>query len=157
MDPFPQLYAAKSWMNCSTNVPYWAVVLRVGCVLSHVIAATGDLPWSWALHLNIILQTTVCHDQRVLWSIVWSAILLDTGYRNVLCLIQAPSLCPASMRIFVRHGAYCILLQVRDTKMRMGKQRLLWNQLSICSNPLPYNIKIFSLVRIGQHTPSRRS
>ena len=42
--------------------------------------------------------------------------------RNVLCLIQALSLCPASLRIFVRHGAYCILLLVRDTKMRMGKQ-----------------------------------
>jgi len=30
-------------MNSSTNVPYWTVVLRVGCVLSQVIAASGDL------------------------------------------------------------------------------------------------------------------
>jgi len=32
-------------MNSSTNVPYWVVVLRVGCVLSQVTAASGDLPF----------------------------------------------------------------------------------------------------------------
>ena len=30
-------------MTASTNVPYWVVALRVGCVLSQVIAASGDL------------------------------------------------------------------------------------------------------------------
>jgi len=30
-------------MTASTNVPYWIVALRVGCVLSQVIAASGDL------------------------------------------------------------------------------------------------------------------
>jgi len=30
-------------MTVITNVPYWVVALRVGCVLSQVIAASGDL------------------------------------------------------------------------------------------------------------------
>ena len=52
------IVSAKLWMNSSTNVPYWTVVLRVGCVLSQVIAASGDLSfWSWTLHLHLILQT----------------------------------------------------------------------------------------------------
>jgi len=30
-------------MTASTNVLYWIVALRVGCVLSQVIATSGDL------------------------------------------------------------------------------------------------------------------
>jgi len=36
-------------MTASTNVPYWAVASRVGCVLSQVIAASGDLPLTMSL------------------------------------------------------------------------------------------------------------
>jgi len=36
-------------MTASTNVPYWAVAPRVRCVLSQVIAASGDLPLTLSL------------------------------------------------------------------------------------------------------------
>jgi len=39
-------------MNSCTNVQYWVVASRVGCVLSQVIAASGDLP------LKLSLTTT---------------------------------------------------------------------------------------------------
>jgi len=31
-------------MTANTNVSHWAVASRVGCVLSQVIAASGDFP-----------------------------------------------------------------------------------------------------------------
>ena len=40
-------------MTASTNVPYWVVALRVGCVLSQVIVASGDLPLKLSLTANI--------------------------------------------------------------------------------------------------------
>jgi len=40
-------------MTASTNVPYWVVALRIGCVLSQVIAASGDLSLKLSLtHKN---------------------------------------------------------------------------------------------------------
>jgi len=36
-------------MTASTNVPYWVVALRVGCVLSQVIAASGDISLNLSL------------------------------------------------------------------------------------------------------------
>jgi len=37
-------------MNCSTNVPYWVIALKVGCALSQVIAASGGLSY-WSIEL----------------------------------------------------------------------------------------------------------
>jgi len=51
-------------MTASTNVPHWVVALRVGCVLSKSQQPAETYLWSWALHLNISLQTTVCHDHN---------------------------------------------------------------------------------------------
>ena len=45
MDPFLQWFSAKLEINSSTNVPYWVVALKVGCVLLQVIAARGDLSY----------------------------------------------------------------------------------------------------------------
>jgi len=40
---FPAVVFYEALNDFSTNVPYWAGVLRVGCVLSQVKAASGDL------------------------------------------------------------------------------------------------------------------
>jgi len=40
-------------MNCSTNVPYWVIALKVGCVLSQVIAASGGLSY-WSIELDTL-------------------------------------------------------------------------------------------------------
>jgi len=56
VDPFLQLYAAKSRMTASTIVPYWVVASRVGCVLSKVMAAGGDLPLKLSFTPNIVVH-----------------------------------------------------------------------------------------------------
>jgi len=50
-------------MNSSTNVPYWTVVLRVGCVLSQVIAGSGDLPLKLNLTPNIVVHLPEFYKQ----------------------------------------------------------------------------------------------
>jgi len=43
-------------MTANTNVPYWVVASRVGCVLSQVIAASRDLPLKLSFTPNIVVH-----------------------------------------------------------------------------------------------------
>jgi len=56
-------------MTASTNVPYRVVALRVGCVFSQVIAASGDLSWKLSLtpeykFTNNGLSLPICTDSK---------------------------------------------------------------------------------------------
>jgi len=51
-------------MNSSTNVPYWVVALRVGCVLSQVIAASRDLPFEVELYTLTLTTCMITNKQN---------------------------------------------------------------------------------------------
>ena len=61
---FLAIVSANRWMNSSTNVPYWVVALRVGCVLSQVIAASRDLPFEVELYTLTLTTCMITNKQN---------------------------------------------------------------------------------------------
>jgi len=57
-------------MNSSTNVPYWVVASRVGCVLSQIIAASGDLPLKMSFTPEHSFTNSYCHEHSLHISVV---------------------------------------------------------------------------------------